>query len=132
VLLCVLWVRSFSWVETIRLPSNFQIGSIPGALLIGKLAADQYQPSHYHVDVVEWQAILERVGTPLSGLPSPFIGGWVRRNGVTQLFFPFWLLVAPTAFAAVAPWLQLRFSLRTLLIATTLVAVGLGLIVWLR
>ena len=30
----------------------------------------------------------------------------------------------------VAPWLRWRFSLRTLLIATTLVAVVLGLIVW--
>ena len=30
------------------------------------------------------------------------------------------------------PWMPGRFSLRTLLIATTLVAVVLGLIVWLR
>ena len=30
------------------------------------------------------------------------------------------------------PWLRWRFSLRTLLIATTLVAVVLGLIVWLE
>ena len=31
-----------------------------------------------------------------------------------------------------SPWIKWRFSLRTLLIATTLVAVVLGLIVWLR
>jgi hypothetical protein len=35
-------------------------------------------------------------------------------------------LIAPVSYV---PW---RFSLRTLLIATTLIAVGLGLIVWLR
>jgi hypothetical protein len=33
---------------------------------------------------------------------------------------------------AFVPWLRWRFSLRTLQIATTLVAVALGLIVWLR
>jgi len=32
----------------------------------------------------------------------------------------------------IGPWLRWRFSLRTLLITTTLVAVVLGLIVWLR
>ena len=37
-----------------------------------------------------------------------------------------------SAVAAISPWLRWRFSLRTLLIATTLVAVVLGLIVWLR
>jgi hypothetical protein len=31
---------------------------------------------------------------------------------------------------AVGPWIPPRFSLRTLLIATTLVAVALGVIVW--
>ncbi len=31
---------------------------------------------------------------------------------------------------AVIPWIPTRFSLRTLLIITTLVAVGLGLVVW--
>ena len=44
------------------------------------------------------------------------------------------LLVCFAAFA-VLPWirqLRYRFSLRTLLIATTLIAVALGLIVWLR
>jgi len=47
--------------------------------------------------------------------------------------FPFWFAFAIAAFLATAPWLRqlsLRFSLRTLLIATTLIAVALGLIVW--
>src|SRR3954447_21045285 len=46
---------------------------------------------------------------------------------------PYWFpLLISIAFAA-APWLRelkLRFSLRTLLVATTLIAVVLGLIVW--
>ena len=47
---------------------------------------------------------------------------------------PIWMIALPAiticAFAAL-PFMKRAFSLRTLLIATTLVAVGLGLIVWL-
>jgi hypothetical protein len=46
------------------------------------------------------------------------------------LMFPHWFLVLLSAAFATAPWIRWRFSLRTLLIATTLVAVVLGLIVW--
>ncbi len=48
----------------------------------------------------------------------------------TTISFPYWFpVLISTAFAAL-PWLPWRFSLRTLLIATTLVAVVLGAIVW--
>jgi hypothetical protein len=45
---------------------------------------------------------------------------------------PYWFIVLVTAAFSVAPWIQWskRFSLRTLLIAMTLVAVVLGLVVW--
>jgi|tagenome__1003787_1003787.scaffolds.fasta_scaffold20336931_2 hypothetical protein len=45
---------------------------------------------------------------------------------------PAWSAVPILAVIVILPWLSwsTRFSLRTLLIATTLVAVGLGLIVW--
>jgi hypothetical protein len=44
---------------------------------------------------------------------------------------PKWFIVALSAAVAAAPWIQCskRFSLRALLIATTLVAVGLGILV---
>jgi hypothetical protein len=61
-------------------------------------------------------------------------GGMVKPNGVgTKL--PLWPLVTIVAVLPIAPWilvipwLRWRFSLRTLLIATTLVAVVLGLII---
>ncbi len=51
-------------------------------------------------------------------------------NGIdVGLQFPHWWLVAIAVTFAALPWLSLRFSLRTLLIATTLVAVGLGIII---
>jgi hypothetical protein len=43
---------------------------------------------------------------------------------------PYWLLVITFAATTTLPWLRWRFSLRTLLIATTLVAIVLGLVVW--
>ena len=55
------------------------------------------------------------------------------RLGKVLFRIPIWLTVLVTAILASAPWrwtVERRFSLRTLLIATTLVAVGLGLIVW--
>jgi hypothetical protein len=45
---------------------------------------------------------------------------------------PHWFLLLVSSSAGILPWIRwsTRFSLRTLLIATTLVAVGLGLIVY--
>jgi hypothetical protein len=51
--------------------------------------------------------------------------GWSRFG----LVLPHWFPVLLTALLATVPWLRWRFSLRTLLIAITLVAVGLGVIV---
>ena len=45
---------------------------------------------------------------------------------------PIWFAALLAAAAAAAPFLQWRFSLRTLLIVTTLAAVVLGFVVWLR
>jgi hypothetical protein len=49
-----------------------------------------------------------------------------QENWIT---LPYWLLVGLCVVLTVAPWFRWRFSLLTLLIAITLVAVGLGLIV---
>jgi hypothetical protein len=64
---------------------------------------------------------------------------WLRLNrnfsvlppGVThdELIVPYWCLVLPFAALSTIPWIQWphRFSLRTLLLATTLVAVALAI-----
>jgi hypothetical protein len=52
-----------------------------------------------------------------------------RRPGDSPVI-PFWPLILEACLVAVLPWIRWRFSLRTLLIATTLVAVVLGLVVW--
>jgi hypothetical protein len=45
-----------------------------------------------------------------------------------DVWIPHWVLVLLSAVFAALPWLPWKFSLRTLLIATTLIAVVLGLI----
>jgi hypothetical protein len=64
---------------------------------------------------------------------------WTAQNGAlipvgVGKSIPDWPLVVAASVVAAVPWIQWRsrFSLRTLLIATTLVAVGLGAIVMAR
>jgi hypothetical protein len=53
---------------------------------------------------------------------------WSRWCWIIQA--PNWFPIVVAATLATAPWLRWRFTLRTLLIATTLVAILLGLIVY--
>jgi hypothetical protein len=67
-------------------------------------------------------------------------GWWTSEHGTglndssTAVVVPLWLPVAIAAGFTAFPWIRhaSHFSLRTLLIATTFIAVGLGVIVWLR
>jgi hypothetical protein len=58
--------------------------------------------------------------------------GLNNRLGLRNV--PDWLVVSLCVAIGFVPWLPWprQFSLRTLLIATTLIAVALGIIVWLR
>jgi hypothetical protein len=53
-----------------------------------------------------------------------------RQLSAKLVYLPFWFLVLFAATMAGIPWLRWRFSLRTLLIATALVAVGLGVVIY--
>jgi hypothetical protein len=66
-------------------------------------------------------------GTLLFAYPADNFGTQVKFINV-----PSWFTVLIAATLAVLPWIQWskRFSLRTLLIATTLIALMLGIIVW--
>jgi hypothetical protein len=65
----------------------------------------------------------------LISYPAGFGLSRIANQGFV-ITFPFWFAIAIAAFVASAPWLSLRFTLRTLLIATTLIAVVLGAIVY--
>jgi hypothetical protein len=140
VLLIVLWVRSYWWYDTLAIyPSSrsFGLGSIQGELVY----ATTNFPSTFGPQP-EWAArseyITAKTGFPLmkDGRPLPrTLGfGWFLDVNWLYLFVPHWFPMLVFVALAPASWIPRkdRFSLRTLLIATTLVAVVLGLIVWLR
>jgi hypothetical protein len=54
--------------------------------------------------------------------------GRSRSSGATGIVVPYWFVLVIVSGLAYLPWLRWRFSLRTLLIAITLVAILLGLI----
>jgi hypothetical protein len=70
--------------------------------------------------------------------PDALVSDWASRSklGIAyasdELFallaVSYWLLTSLTIGLAAAPWLTWRFSLRTLLIATALIALGLGIV----
>jgi hypothetical protein len=127
VLLCVLWVRSHYSVDQIFLPitrSAFvTIGSTPDAIIAG-IAGNSPTGTWAMLNMPsgEWLAAVGESGDSWSGAVAFQIvdGGFVVPHWFGALLF---------AALAVVPWIR-RFSLRTLLIATTLVAVALGLIEW--
>jgi hypothetical protein len=128
VLLIVLWTRSYRVGDAIRCNPAYSrgvaIGSASGQLTWATFDINKY-PSitlgheSYLLDHIDFH-------TTKWGFSTSHELYYTTRT------VSHWLLVVPLAAIAAAPWIRWRFSLRTLLIATTLVAVGLGLIVWLR
>ena len=127
VLLIALWVRSYSSWDgiggTVVYPRVIQVWSGGGRVVFSLFAANQRPWTIGHSTREEVRKSSEGRGVT----PDP------RHFGFTEYGFkvPHWFIVLLFAVSAVIPWLhQLpsRFSLRTLLIATTLVAVVLGTI----
>jgi hypothetical protein len=63
-------------------------------------------------------------------MTSPFFAQLPTGSIVSTTLVPYWIPVLLTATLAALPWLRWRFSLKALMIGTTLVAVLMGLIVW--
>jgi hypothetical protein len=142
VLLIVAWVRSFSVADTMYIGWR---GVPYNAVIV-------LDPSRLAIELREYDITPGSVANPLIYMrDSQAIPGYQQRRyadgsiparrwfrfsprAPTQdatLFIPLWFPTLFLAITGVFPWIQWskRFSLRTLLIATTLVAVALGLIV---
>ena len=133
VLLIVMWVRSFWWLDSVNLPlwgyNLTSVGTVSGTVGItfGRAKCDL---SFVTIPTDDYSKL--RSSNNL--LPVSPVFGCISRGGYGfEMFIPDWfLLIAGVAMAA-APWTRhrsWRFSLRTMLIATTLIAVVLGLMVW--
>lgn len=122
VALCVLWVRSYWRRDHVQGPwrdsGTINFWSSPGQLTIGTVRKPS---SSWHLKTLKY---------PDAWLPPPVRWGWGGNALGTTVYFPQRVLVVVFALLSAAPWIRPRFSLRDLLIATTLVAVVLGLEVW--
>ena len=131
VLLIVLWVRSYWYVAVCAGPrigrQIVTIGTIPGVCGVGIVPS--YQPN-----TAPWTVLGEDADEWWSVCTTPYSRAWGFFDCSTGgISIPYWFAVLFAATLAAATWIKdikWRFCLRTLLIATTLIAVVLGLIVW--
>jgi len=141
VLLLVLWVRSYLRLDQVRIPITKSRSLELVLVQSGVSFVVRYnltQPETWNwftIGLKEYQsnifASIKRRGH--YNWEGHYIDwGSDSRQGLDEPYIltPYWLLITCVAALAVLPWMRWRFSLRTLLIATTLVAVVLGLIVW--
>jgi hypothetical protein len=127
VLLCVLWVRSYWRYDLIEgmsftgsaITKYFRCASARGQITI--LAVPTYRSA---ITAAKWR---HKSGKPGKGNALGVLG---FHYDELRLGLPHWLFSIAVAVVAALPWFRFRFSLRTLFIVTTLVAVALGLIVW--
>jgi hypothetical protein len=138
-LLIGLWVRSSNYIDRVTWhyskPRAIQITTTPGRILSYKFV-DQpiLVPGNMgRKGSVKWEEPLKSMRHFNAG-PMLWSFGSVSGKDFAGVYVPFWVLVVLATVLAIAPWLKWfrRFSLRTLLLATTLVAVVLGLAVAFR
>jgi hypothetical protein len=112
VLLIALWVRSYSWMDFSLLNSQTGLVSATGSLIYVNDASTSLP--------LGWSSMLA----------APAFVEALRFEAPKAIIVPFRWLVTAGLPLVIVPWLPWRFSLRTLLIVTMLVAVLLGLIMW--
>jgi hypothetical protein len=122
VLLITFWIRSY-W------RADFCEGSIRSHWLKVESFGGQFVIKHYFFEAFGLsfssypiEEIVSKEFMTVRGLPK-------FELGPSLLLLPYWFLVLSCAVGTAVPWYSYRFSLRTLLIATALVAVALVLIV---
>ena len=121
----VLWVRSYSRCDMLAHngTTHTTFGSNWGYVYL------------IRVDAKSMQNQRRQPGWRHSAMESherPAKFEWVDIPPVFQTTVPYWFLVLMAIALSCLPWTMPRFTIRSLLIATTLVAVVLGLIVGVR
>ena len=133
VLLIVLWVRSYwVWDVVYRRSPNVatDIGASSGTVYFVRL--DNLISTGRIYEAHGWEYAGDKPNPTEVGPKLQFTIDHLAtsRIGVVNVHLPYWLVALSSAVLATLPWLPGRYSLRTLLIATTLVALVLGMIVW--
>jgi hypothetical protein len=128
-LLVVLWVRSFDHQDVVlwNPTQNLYVagGSFEGsALLRVEHRSLKPRPEFAGLQLISRAHDFVDIGNAWTVYTKNF------PNAVVAFVVPHWFAILASASLATAPWLPWRFGLRTLLIAMTLVAVGLGSVVY--
>ena len=115
VALCLLWLRSYSWIDVVRKGTR-GVASSEGKFLVN--------------DIYNLQG---KGSVSTRSFAGDWIHIWTARQGDLVgvglgRMIPQWPAILFAAILSAVPWLHYRFSLRTMLIATTLIAAMLGLI----
>jgi hypothetical protein len=122
VLLIALWVRSYWSIDVLTGPD------ISNRLIVlnsnsSGITLASYESAHPAISSWRITAL-----SPLTSRRSNFLFTIAKGPQVYGVQMPHWFAATLFTALAAAPWIRFRFSLRTLLIVTTLIAVGLGLI----
>jgi hypothetical protein len=126
VLLVALWVRSYWHVDSITTKFGFTV-SAQGSFVSTPLF--HLSPTDTH----GWE--FNKHSSDVKFPESSFLGFHFAVENASRwiALVPHWFVILLAVTFAAVPWvhkIRWRFSLRTLLIATTLVAVVLGLVVY--
>jgi hypothetical protein len=147
VLLVVLWVRSYHYrshyQRSFSATQLLVAESDVGRLYISWRVANYPRPrqgltneelnSEFVTLLQKMHASHEKLGFAIDRriVPAEPRAGGTGVADIRGITLPYWFLTLLAALLPPVAWIKGTFSLRTLLIATTLVAVVLGLVVWL-
>ena len=131
-LLIALWVRSYSFNDILEKKTRSQLLQIHSGN--GRLGFCQINPSRSRrIPASSFAVLLEELSQGRALVSRPISNSRLPTGSiVSTVLVPYWLPVLLTATVAaitLIPWSR-RFSLRTLLIATTVVSAVLGTLVW--
>ncbi len=130
VLLIVLCVRSYKWRDVLGVTTRTVLITGDGELSIATAKANfggRAKPGHFESRSSDLAPLLWN-GKRTWSLYAIYGAALGTLLSYVVVKVPF--LIAAIGLVGACPWLPRRFSLRTLLIVLTLVAVGLGLLTW--
>jgi hypothetical protein len=134
VLICLLWVRSYWWLDEATGPvsktDRLMLGSLTGWLQfrLEDRSGESYQKARWIINRKSVDSLYANISaTNPSFRPIRESARFGFRRDT--FFMPYWFPVILAAAFTALPWMRWRYSLKTLMIGTTLFAVLLGTVI---